>query len=321
MLRHLLGFAALLTAALPAHAQSYPDRPIRIVVPFAAGGGQDILVRHVTPKLSVILGQQVIIDNRAGASGNIGTSLVAKAAPDGYTLGLGSNSTHAANHALFKGLDFDPIKGFDPIIVLAQTPLALVVNANVPARTVPELVAYVKANPGKVNYASAGVGSPTHLSGVLFNRVAGIDLVHVPFKSSAPALVDLVAGRVSLMFDTFPATTSFVKAGQLRQLAAVGLARSPSAPDLPTVSEAGFPGVETYFWSAIFAPAGTPQPILDKLNRAFSEALADREVATKLEELGYVLVKDSKPETARAFVAAEFKKWTELVRLADIQPE
>lgn len=313
--------AAVALPASPAFAQAPgTDKPLRIIVPFAAGGGQDIFIRIVAPKLQEQLKQTVVIENRAGASGNIAAELVAQSPPDGTTVLLGTAATHGMNQSLFKTLPFDAQASFEPIAKLADVPLALVVHPSVPGNDVKSLVAYLKASPGKYSYGSSGTGAPLHLAGELFKKEAGVDVVHIPYKGSAPAAADLVAGRTVFMFDTFAATNGHVKAGTLKRIGVASPQRSRADPNLPTLKEQGYP-VEAYSWSGIFAPAKTPKATVDRLSAAFVAAVNDPSIAARLAEIGYDPVPNSSPEQLRAFVASELKKWAEVVRLADIKPE
>ncbi|RUQ64049.1 tripartite tricarboxylate transporter substrate binding protein [Azospirillum doebereinerae] len=316
-----LSMAGLATLAAGTAQAAYPDRPVRIVVPFSAGGGQDIFIRVIANKVSEQLGQPLVIDNRPGASGNIGASTVAAAAPDGYTVLLGTAATHGMNQALFKKLDFDAIKSFEPVALVAVVPLVLVTHPSVPAKTTPELVAYLKANPGTFNYGSSGTGAPLHLAGELFKKSARVDVVHVPYKGSAPAIADLLAGRTILQFDTFAATNQHVAAGSLNRLAVAGPSRSHGAPDVPTLLEQGIPGVDAYSTSAIFLPAGTPPAIVDRLNAVFRAAVSDPSLAGKLAEIGFDPVTDSTPASLKAHVEAEIAKWARIVADSGIQAE
>jgi tripartite-type tricarboxylate transporter receptor subunit TctC len=242
---HRFALGALLALfAVIASAQTYPTKPIRLVVPFPPGGATDILARDVAQKLTEAWGQQVIVDNRPGAGGNIGSELVAKAAPDGYTLEMGTVGTHAINASLYAKMPYDHVKDFAPVILVAGVPNVLVVNPEVPANSVTELIAYAKANPGKLNFASSGNGTSIHLSGELFKVMAGVQMTHVPYKGSSPALQDLLGGQVQLMFDNLPPSLPQIKAGKLRALAVTSLARAPALPDVPTMAEAGLPGYE-----------------------------------------------------------------------------
>ncbi|GAB3771167.1 tripartite tricarboxylate transporter substrate binding protein [Ramlibacter monticola] len=308
-----LALAASVAAPLDAAAQAYPNKPITIVVPFAAGGTTDILARVVGQALTKELGQPVIIDNRAGAGGNIGGALAAKAAPDGYTLFMGTVGTHAINQSLYKKMPFDPIKDFVPLTRVAMVPNLLVANPGKPYKNVKELIAYAKANPGKVNFGSSGSGSSIHLSGELFNAMAKVDMVHVPYKGSAPAVSDLIGGQIDVMFDNMPSAIQHVRAGKLRALAVTTAKRSPELPDVPTIAEAGVPGYEATSWFGMFAPAGTPAPVLAKLNGALVKVLAEPEVKKKLAEQGAEPYGE-KPEQFAEFIRKETAKWSKVVK-------
>ncbi|WP_423455552.1 Bug family tripartite tricarboxylate transporter substrate binding protein [Ottowia sp. VDI28] len=312
---------ALSSELLPARAGTdYPEKPIKLLVPFAPGGGQDLFIRNLLPRLAELLGQQVVIDNRAGASGNIAAAAVAQSAPDGYTLLLGTAATHGMNQTMFRNMPFDAQKSFEPVTLLAEVPLVLVVHPSVPANDVKGLVAYLKANPGKFSYGSSGTGAPLHLAGELFKGVTGVDILHVPYKGSAPAIVDLLAGRTIMQFDTFAATNSYVKAGKLKRLAVASARRAKSAPEVPTLLEQGY-DVQAYSWSGLFAPARTSAAIVDKLAAAFAKAVNDPAVREKLYDIGFEPVSGSGPAQLRDFVASELKKWPEIVRLANIKAE
>lgn len=306
----LVALAGGLTA--PAGAQAdYPTRPVTLVVPFPAGGSTDLIARLVAAKMAGPLGQQVVIENRGGAGGNIGSAAVARAEPDGYTILMGTVATHALNPALYKKMPYDPVKSFAPISLLALIPNVLVVNPSFPAKSVKELIELLKANPGAYSYASSGNGTPLHLSGELFKTMAGVDMVHVPYKGAGSALVDVMAGHVPIMFDNLPPSLEQIRAGKLRGLAVTTKERAPSIPELPTIAET-LPGYETYSWNALFAPAGTPKPIIDRLHAAAVAALADPGVAAKLKDLSATAV-GSTPEGLAAHVAAELAKWAPIV--------
>lgn len=313
----LAGIAAAAATALApfaAHAQAaYPTKPVTIVVPFAAGGTTDILARVIGQALNKELGQQVIVDNRAGAGGNIGAALAAKAPADGYTLFMGTVGTHAINQSLYKKLNFDPIKDFQPLTRVAMVPNLLVANPGKPYKTVKELIAYAKANPGKVNFGSSGSGSSIHLSGELFNSLAKVDMIHVPYKGSAPAVTDLVAGQIDIMFDNMPSAIQHVRSGRLKAIAVTTAKRSPELPDVPTIAEAGVPGYEATSWFGMFAPANTPAPVVAKLNAALVKVLANPETKKKLAEQGAEPYSE-KPEQFAAFIAAETAKWSKVVK-------
>ena len=305
--------AAVVAAPLAAHAQAWPAKPVTIVVPFAAGGTTDILARVIGQALNKELGQSVLVDNRAGAGGNIGAQLAAKAVPDGYTLFMGTVGTHAINQSLYKKLPFDPVKDFAPLTRVAMVPNLLVAHPNKPYRNVKELVAYAKANPGKVNFGSSGSGSSIHLSGELFNALAKVDMVHVPYKGSAPAVTDLVGGQIDIMFDNMPSAIQHVRSGRLRALAVTTAKRSPELPDVPTIAEAGVPGYEATSWFGMFAPAGTPAPVVARLNSALAKVLADPAVKKKLAEQGAEPYSET-PEQFAEFIRKESAKWSKVVK-------
>lgn len=300
-------------AGSQAGAQTYPSRAITMVVPFPAGGTTDILGRFVGQGLSAAWGQPVVIENRGGAGGNIGAAAVAKAAPDGYTLLVGTVGTHAINASLYSKMPYDTVKDFIPVTLIASVPNMLVVTPSLPVNSVAELVAYAKANPGKLNMASSGNGTSIHLSGELFKVMTGVDMVHVPYKGSAPALNDLMAGQVQLMFDNMPSALPQVKGGTLKALAVTTATRSPAMPDLPTVAEAGVPGFEASSWFGVFAPAGTPKEIVDKLQAEIARILKTPEMTERLAQQGAVAVGNTSEEFA-AYVQAELTKWAGVVK-------
>ena len=306
-----LGLLALASPA--AHAQAFPAKAITIVVPFSAGGTTDILARVIGQHMSSDLGQPVIIDNRAGAGGNIGTQLVARAAPDGYTILMGTVGTHAINQSLYPKLPFDPIKDFAPLTRVALVPNLLVANPTQPFKTVKELMAYTKANPGKVTFGSSGNGTSIHLSGELFKQMAGVDIQHVAYKGSAPAVNDLLGNHIAIMFDNMPSAIGHVKAGKLRPLAVTTAKRSPALPDVPTIAEAGVPGYEATSWFGLLAPAKTPAPVVAKLNAAILKALADPDVKKKLQEQGAEPLGET-PAQFAAFIDSETVKWGKIVK-------
>jgi tripartite-type tricarboxylate transporter receptor subunit TctC len=292
--RRALAIATLLGMATAAHA-AWPEKPITLVVPWAPGGSTDILARALGNKLSQSLGQPVIVDNRAGASGNIGSNFVAKAAPDGYTLLVGSMSTHAMNPALMANMPFRGVEDFTPIAQLANVINTMVINPSVPAKNVKEFVAYAKANPGKLNYASAGPGSTNHLSAVLFEKAAGIQMVHVPYKGGAPAVVDTVADQTQVLFSAGTQTLPHVKAGKLRLLGVTEARRSSLMPDVPTVGET-LPGYQLGVWYGFFGPAGMPKDLVARLNAEANKAMADPEVRKHMESIGVEIVKATPQE-------------------------
>ncbi len=307
----ITGMAA--AGSAPGQAPAYPTKPIRIVVPFPPGGATDILARDVAQKLTDAWGQAVIVDNRPGAGGNIGSELVAKAAPDGYTLEMGTVGTHAINASLYAKMPYDHVKDFAPVILVASVPNVLEVNPALPVNSVAELIAYAKANPGKLNFASSGNGTSIHLSGELFKVMAGVQMTHVPYKGSAPALQDLIAGQVQLMFDNLPPSLPQIKAGKLRALAVTSAARAPALPDVPTVAEAGLPGFEASSWFGVLAPAGTPPAIVAKLNAEIGRWLATPEAKEKLAKQGADAAGGS-PEDFVKHIAAETAKWAKVVK-------
>lgn len=310
----LAGLAACLAlpAGMAAAADAFPSRTVTLVVPFAAGGSTDLIARIIAEKMTQDLGQTVIVENKAGAGGNIGADAVAKADPDGYTILMGTIATHALNPAVMKQMPYDPVKDFAPVSLLVLVPNVLEVNPELPVKSVQELIALLKSKPGEYSYASSGIGTPLHLSGELFKSLAGVDMIHVPYRGAGPALNDVVANQVPIMFDNLPSSTQFLKAGTLRPLAVTTKTRSASFPDLPTMEEAGVPGYETYTWNAIFAPAGTPQPVIDRLNAAAVKAVKDPATQPRLAELSATVV-GSTPDELAKHVTAELAKWAPIV--------
>jgi tripartite-type tricarboxylate transporter receptor subunit TctC len=314
--------AASLTAA-PTHAAStaaaYPARPIRLIVPFAPGGSNDIMARLAGQKLSESLGTQIVVDNRAGGSGIIGTDIAAKAAPDGYTL-LMMSLTFAVNPSLYSKLPYDTEKDLAPVTLVASAPLMLVVHPSIPAKSVQELIAYAKANPGKLNFGSGGPGTTPHLAGEMLKMTAGMRMTHVPYKGGGPALNDLIGGQIQLMLENIPSTLPHAKSGRLRSLAVSGLKRSPLVPDLPTLDEAGLKGYEIVGWNGLFVPSGTPRQIVTRLHGDIAKALAQPDVKERLATMGAEPVGNS-PEEFRAFVKAEIVKWAKVVKAAGLKVE
>jgi tripartite-type tricarboxylate transporter receptor subunit TctC len=320
---HHLGFlsSTVLAAWLagPGLAQAaYPERPIALVVPFPAGGSTDLVARVVAERMGKELGQSIVVENRGGAGGNIGSAAVAKADPDGYTILMGTVATHALNPALYRKMPYDAVADFAPVALLVVVPNVLVVNPNFPAKNVQELVALLKEKPGEYSYASSGNGTPLHLSGELFKSMAGVDMVHIPYKGAGPALIDVMGGHVPIMFDNLPSSTEHIRAGKLRGLAVTTAERAPSMPDLPTIAESGLPGYETYTWNALFAPAGTPKDVIDRLNAAANTAVADPDVQAKLKDVGAV-PKGSTPDELASHVKAELAKWAPIVKASGAQ--
>lgn len=310
------GLLAGVFAAGNAQAQ-FPERTITLVVPFAAGGSTDVVARVIAERMSADLGQQVIIQNVAGAGGSLGAANVARAEPDGYTILMGTVATHALNPLMLKTKPYDADKDFAPVSLLVVVPNVLVVNPQLPAKSVAELLALLKANPEKYSYASSGNGTPLHLSGELFNSMAGVKMQHVPYKGAGPALNDVIGNQVPIMFDNLPSSSGHIKAGTLRALAVTTSQRAPSFPDVPTMAEAGIPGYETYTWNALFAPKGTPKPVVDRLNAAAKAALANPAVADRMKEFSATIVA-STPEQLGEHVKAELAKWTPVVKNANV---
>jgi tripartite-type tricarboxylate transporter receptor subunit TctC len=301
-------------------AEAYPSRPIRLIVPFPPGGGTDIMGRLVGNHLSEKLGVQTVVDNRGGAGGIIGTDLAAKANPDGYTLLIGSVSTISINPSLYPKLPFDTVKDLAPVSLIASTPSVLVVPANLPARSVKELIALAKAKPGQLNFGSAGSGTSHHLGGELFKVVSGIDIVHVPYKGTAPAVTDLVGGQVSMMIANTPAVLPMIKAGRLRPLAVTSLTRSALMPELPTVAESGLPDFEVIVWYGVLAPAATPKPLVVRLNEYLKQMARLPEVKERLASQGAEAISSTPEEFARK-IRADKDKWAKVVRVAGVRAE
>jgi tripartite-type tricarboxylate transporter receptor subunit TctC len=303
-----------------AWAQTPPDKPVRIVVPFAAGGPTDVLARVLAPKLSALLKRTVIVDNKVGATGSIGASFVAKSAPDGDTLLLGTSSIMAASPNLTVHLSYDPVNDFVPISLVATIENILVVHPNVPVKSVKELVAYAKANPNKLSYASSGIGSTYHLGAELFSSQTGIEWTHVPYKGAAPAIQDVLAGHVQVMFDNTSSAIPNIKSGRLKALGVASLKRYPTLPDLPTIAEEGVAGYETTIWLGLFAPAKTPLAIVQKLNKEVQDAVNSAEYKDKLAALDIQPRLSSSQELA-SFLKTDLNKWARVVKDAGIKPE
>ena len=318
---HSIALATALLAPLPTQAQSaagaYPVKPVRVVVSYAPGGATDIVARMVAQKLTESTGRSFFIDNVTGAGGVIGDSAVARAAPDGYTL-LGTSSTFAINPAVVAKLPFDPVKGFAPVALVARAPFMLVVHPSVPARSVKELVALAKANPGKLDFASAGQGTAVHLAVELFNSMAGVKMMHIPYKGSGPALIDLLAGQVQLTFSNVLSSRGYVQSGRLRALAVSSAKRSAVLPQLPTVSESGVPGYETASWYGYLAPAGPPQPIVQRLNAEINNSVKAADMSERLANDGAEPVNGT-PDDFGQYLAKEIARWRKVVNDAGIK--
>jgi len=323
MLKRMAVLAAglLVFAAAPATAADhYPDRPVTIVVGFPPGGASDIMARILTAKLGSVLGQSFVVDNRPGAGGNVAGEFVAHAAPDGYTLLVGNNAILATNISLYSKTGFDPVKDFAPISLIGTQANVLVVNNAVKAHSLAELIALAKANPGKLNFASSGYGLAAHLAGELFKTQAHIDIVHVPYKGSAPALQDVIAGQDQMMFATTSGVMGFLKNGQVRALAVTTLKRTPTLPDVPTMDEAGLPGFEATTWHGLVAPAGTPPQIIAALNKAIAETLEDPDIQHKLAGLGIDIAPDT-PAQFTAYIKMEIPKWAAVIKASGAKME
>ncbi len=310
----------LAIACTPSFGQGYPNRPIRIVVPFPAGGGADSTARILGQKLAERWGQQVLVDNRSGAAGNIGTELVARAVPDGYTLGIGVNGTHAINPSLYPKLGFDPVRDFAPVALALSVPALLIVHPALPAASVQQLIALARARPGELNYASGGLGSPPHVMGELFASMAGIKLGHVPYKGAAPAAIDVIAGFVPIMFDNLVSGLPHVRSRKVRPLGVTSIERSSVVPEIPTIAESGLPGYQAVTWIAVFAPAGTPRDIVTRLNTEIVAILATQEVRDRFTAMG-ATVGGGTPEQLAALLRDDLQRWAQVIKAANIRLE
>ena len=305
--------AALAFVVVTAAGAQYPTKPIKLIVPFPPAGSTDISARALASKLGERLGQPVIIENKPGAGGNIGSDVAAKAPADGYTLIVGTVGTHAINSSLYSKMPYDPIRDFAPVVLLATTPNVLVVPANFPANSVQDVIRMAKAKPGELTFASSGSGTSIHLSGEMFKSMAGLDMTHIPYKGSGPMLIDLLSGTVNMAFDNLSASMVHIKAGKLKALATTGSKRAPGLPDLPTVSEAGLPGYDSTSWNAVYAPAGTPKEIIEKLNRESNAILQSPETRKFFAEQG-AEAGGGTPEQLATFNRAELAKWAKVVK-------
>ena len=311
----ILGFSAAVHAA-------YPDKPIKLIVPYPPGGATDVIGRILAKNLGESLGQQVVVENRGGAGGNIGAEAVAKATPDGYTLLMGAVTSHSTMATLEKGkLRYDLLKDFTPVMIVGSVPLVVVVNPNVPVRTLKGLVEYAKANPDKMNYASSGAGAPQRMGAEIFQKEASIKITHVPYKGSGPAMTDLVAGQVNMMVETVPAALPFITSGQLRPLAVTTAKRISMLPDVPTTAESGMPALEVSSTFGVLAPVGTPMPIVDQLNSAIAKLLLNPEVKEAFLKQGVYAATPTKPKQSAELLASEVKRWEKVIREADIKAE
>ncbi len=316
MRRFLSVLAVWMAAATGAHAQapSWPTHPVRVVVPFPASGATDLVARVVTQRVGQELGQQFVVDNKPGAGGTIGAAEAAKAAPDGYTLLLTTSSTHAISPHLLPRLAYDPRKDFTPVAHVADAPSVLLVTNSLPVKTVGELIAYAKAHPGKLNYATSGNGTIVHLNTAAFAAQAGIDMAHVPYKGTALAIPDLVTGQVHVLFDSLPTGMPHVKSGRLRALAVTSAKRSALAPDLPTLAESGLPGFSSVTWFGVYLPAGAPPALVERVHKAFTKAVQSPEVVDSLAKLGVEPAAPSTPAQFNAMVQADSARWAAVIK-------
>jgi tripartite-type tricarboxylate transporter receptor subunit TctC len=314
------GAAVLPVAPRLAWAQTYPARPVHLVVPVPPGGAADFIARVIGAKLADALGQPVVINNQGGAGGTIATTDVAKAPPDGYTLLLNSITTHGIGPHLYTNLAYDPVKDFVPVVLLAKLPLIMTINASVPAKSVNDVIALAKSEPGQMGFASSGIGGAPHLAGELFKTLTGTDLLHVPYRGSGPAVVDVVAGRVAIMFDAAPSLLAFILAGKLRPLAIAGGERIRLLPDIPTFAEIGYPGMNISLWYGVVAPAGTPQAIVQRLNVELVKILAMDEIRESFAKQATEPAGGT-PEQFDAFMRAESDRWGKVIRAANVKPE
>lgn len=315
LLSKVLAFLALAPLALaqPAFGQAYPSKPVKLIVPFPPGGPTDIVGRMVAQKLSDGLGQSVIVENRPGAGGTVGSAAAAKSEPDGYTLLYGSTSTLAIAPSLYRNAPYEPLKAFAPVSLVSRGPILVAVNAEVPARTLKEFIDLAKKSPGKYSYGSAGSGTPPHLAGELFKSLAGVNLLHVPYKGGAPAINDLVGGQVQAIFEGQVALMPHIKSGKVRALAISSEKRNPALPDVPTAAEAGLPQYDAHFWSGLVAPAGTPPDVIKRLNAVLVKALAAPDMREALGRQGLESFGNT-PEEFRKYIASEIERWSAVIK-------
>ncbi len=312
-MRRICVIAAVLALSGGAMAQTWPGKPVRFIVPFPPGGSTDVLGRLVAAKLGEALGQQVIVDNRSGAGGIIGTDLVVKAPPDGYTLLMTASAPIAINVTLMKNVPYDPRKDLAPVSRIGSTPLVLVVHPSIPARSVKELITLLRARPNEISYASAGSGTPQHLSAELFKTLANVRMTHVPYKGSGPAMIDVISGQVPVTFEVFITALTYVKSGRLRALAQTGASRSAHLPQVPTIGETGVPGYESAGWYGVFAPAGTSPQIVGRAHGELARIMATADMQQRMTELGADPAQET-PEQFAAFIRAEIVKWAKVIR-------
>ncbi len=310
----------LLALAGAVSAQAWPNRPIRLIAVFSAGSTVDIMARTIAPPLGELLGQSVVVENKGGAGGNIGVDAIAKAAPDGYTVGIGTTGPLAINPHLMAKMPYDPLKDVVPVVLLAVGPNVLVVHPSVPAKTIGELIALAKAKPGSLSYGSSGVGSTNHLAGELFRAIAGVDLVHVPYKGNQEALTDVLSGQIQILFSGMPPIASNIQAGRIRPLVVAGDKRLPAIADVPTVAEAGLKGAEVMPWYGVIAPAGTPADIVNRLNEAIGRVMARAEVRAKFQSTGSEPAVGT-PAEFGTLIRAEGTRWRDVIRRANIKVE
>lgn len=310
---------ATMAIAFGAHAQNYPDRPIRVIVPYPPGGITDIVGRTIGDRISRELGQSVIIENKAGAGGAIGASEAARAKPDGYTLFIGTSATNGPNPSTFANLNYDAVKDFEPVALVASAPLMIIISPKIPAKTLDEFIAYAKANPGKVSYATTGTGGSVHLTTEQFAMQTGIKMTHVPYRGSSPALTDLIGGHVDVMFDNVPSAAPLAESGKVRALAVTSQTRSVLAPDVPTVAETAVPGFDSASWIGLYAPAGTPAGAIDALNKAVNKGLKDKALLEIFQKAG-LEARGGSPDSLGKHQSTEIEKWAQVVKAIGYQP-